>query len=789
MRDISKSFLSVGELNADVGEVEVAYAKLRGLQDGKTISGITITSATINKNDKNNQSQLPSATNTSPWLGPSSLPVVKDDTRDQEDTRGSKLSTFNDTNEVRENTDNYGSFIQNDTGTYTMSVNDTGTYSSEGSGTIDYLANMIFGDGDGHLRDDEGNIVERPPLNNIRGILGKLRVNDDNNSSVVIKDDMSIHALFNKADEVLATAPEVDHVSVSEENTREKVPEQVICTKKNGDEEGGGDIASLLKSSMSFVSQIGQEVELAKGYKAKATSEDKPVSNDNNKKKKSSKKMTIQLEGRSRSKNTSPALSKSPKPVTTPKMKTPEETLSNHISESSTMKSGETKKVENTKRLTIKGILHSPRYNGKKLMGSLSPNRSKNKRAVFKFDNNNPSPEVSYNVDTETDPVKADTTDITPAPDASPEASPNTTQVESTQKERTSSPAEESETPTLMSWKDLKSSNKAAEEGTLSTSVDDNITKDIKIDALSVVTEYDDTKKKIDDSTVEPEEEKKNITAEANQHYAMACSPVIELAAAAVPREACSSIARDPKDNRNVLELLADATYEIVKVCCNDTIGASFDEDTTSPWISGNETMSTREHSSIRKWRNYKRRSIQAAETDMSSVSRGRGLALANSGLETNAKSMKTEKASNTRVLGSPVPFIVMPSSEQKEKKKIDNSTTVDEQSQVLSVKSLKSPKRLSARLRSLPTKKFSTAPTLVGSRSTIKKKKDNDDFVMEDAFMEDIMKMVQLEAMNTGKMRKDGEHLPQGITELIDDAIADTLTGKEGTEGETYVV
>jgi len=59
----------------------------------------------------------------------------------------------------------------------------------------------------------------------------------------------------------------------------------------------------------------------------------------------------------------------------------------------------------------------------------------------------------------------------------------------------------------------------------------------------------------------------------------------------------------------------------------------------------------------------------------------------------------------------------------------------------------------------------------------------------MEDAFMEDIMKMVQLEAMNTGKMRKDGEHLPQGITELIDDAIADTLTGKEGTEGETYVM
>jgi len=423
-------------------------------------------------------------------------------------------------------------------------------------------------------------------------------------------------------------------------------------------------------------------------------------------------------------------------------------------------------------------------------MGSLSPNRSKNKRAVFKFDNNSPSPEVSYNVDTETDPVKADATDITPALDASPEASPNTTQPESTQMERTSSPAEESETPTLMSWKDLKkNSNKAAEEGTLSTSVDDNITKDIKIDALSVVTEYDDTKKKIDDSTVEPKEEKKNTTAEvASPNYAMACSPVMELATAAVPREACSSIARDLKDNRNVLELLADATYEIVKVCCNDTIGASFDEDTTSPWISGNETMSTREHSSIRKWRNYKRRSIQAEETDMSSVSRGRGLLLANSGLETNAKSMKTEKASNTRVSGSPVPFIVMPSSEQKEKKKIGNSSIVEEQSQVLSVKSIKSPKRLSARLRSLPTK-FSPAPTLVGSRSTIKKKKDNDDFVMEDAFMEDIMKMVQLEAMNTSKIRKDGEHLPQGITELIDDAIVDTLTGKEGTEGEKYVV
>jgi len=738
------------------------------LQDGKVFTGITITSATINNNDKNSKSKLPSTTTTtSPWLGPSSLPVVKDDTRDQEDTRGSKLSAFNDTNEVRENTDNYGSFIQNDTGTYTT-VNDTGTYSSEGSGTIDYLANMIFGDGDGHLRDDEGNIVERPPLNNIRGILGKLRVNDDNNSSVVIKDDMSIHALFNKADEVLATTPEVDHVSVSEENTREGVPEQVICTKNNNeDEEGGGDIASLLKSSMSFVSQIGQEVELAKGYKAKATSEDKTVSNDNIKKK-SSKKMTIQLEGRSRSKNTSPVLSKSPKPVTTPKMKAIEETLSNHISESSTMKSGETKKVENTKRLTIKGILHSPRYNGKKLMGSLSPNRSKNKRAVFKFDNTSSSPEVSYNVDTETDPVKADTTDITPAP--------NTTQPESTQKERTSSPAEESETPTLMSWKDLKkNSNKVAEEGTLPTPVEDDVTKDIKIDALSVVTEYDDTKKKIDDSTVEPKEEKKNTTAEvASPNYAIACSPVMELAAAAVPREACSSIARDPKDNRNVLELLADATYEIVKVRCNDTIGASFDEDTTSPWISGNETMSTREHSSIRKWRNHKRRSIQAEETDMSSVSRGRGLALANSGLETNAKSMKTEKASNTRVLGSPVPFIVMPSSEQKEKKKIDNSTTVDEQSQVLSVKSLKSPKRLSARLRSLPT---------------IKKKKNDSDFVLEDVFMEDIMKMVQLEAMNTAKLTKDGEHLPNDIAELIDDAIADTLTGKGGTEGETYVV
>jgi len=118
MRDISKSFLSVGELNADVGEVEVAYAKLRGLQDGKVFTGITITSATINNNDKNSKSKLPSTTTTtSPWLGPSSLPVVKDDTRDQEDIRGSKLSTFNDTNEVRENTDNYGSFIQNDTGT------------------------------------------------------------------------------------------------------------------------------------------------------------------------------------------------------------------------------------------------------------------------------------------------------------------------------------------------------------------------------------------------------------------------------------------------------------------------------------------------------------------------------------------------------------------------------------------------------------------------------------------------------------------------------------------------
>ena len=58
MRDISKSFLSVGELHADVGEVEVAYAKLRGLQDGKTITGLTITSATVNKNDKNNQSKV-----------------------------------------------------------------------------------------------------------------------------------------------------------------------------------------------------------------------------------------------------------------------------------------------------------------------------------------------------------------------------------------------------------------------------------------------------------------------------------------------------------------------------------------------------------------------------------------------------------------------------------------------------------------------------------------------------------------------------------------------------------
>ena len=353
------------------GGVEVVYAKLKGLQDGKTITGLTIV--------EGGASATPS-----PWLGPSSLVNVKknDDGRNDDDTAtySRSLATSYDetraTVETRETTPTENSELLAARRNRTYETRDTFTtnYSSgdddETQDALTYLSTLVFGSnhrtkkGDGKLRDDEGNVIER------KGGMGHLVFqrggdddddgdkDDDKTDDLQITDTMSIHQLFNKAPLAMPVVPEVgvisDDMSIHQlfnkaDVVLERDDQEKEESKKNENDEG-------VQSSSSFVSQCGQEVELAKGH----CNFNKKKPDDKSKMSKpKTNKMTVMLAGRK-------------KRAPSPSVSTQSDSSSFASPSSTSDHSGDTKKVENGKSS------FSIKY-GKKLVGVLSPRKSKGK--------------------------------------------------------------------------------------------------------------------------------------------------------------------------------------------------------------------------------------------------------------------------------------------------------------------------------------------------------------------------------------------------------------------------
>ena len=757
------------------GGVEVVYAKLKGLQDGKTITGLT------------------RAPTPSPWLGPSSLVNVKknDDGRNDDDN-----ATYSPSyDETRAPTEPREPTMEN---SESLATRRNRTYETRDTYTTNYSS--TYGDDNFDDRIEDLQITDTM---SIHQLLNKTPLAMPVVPEVgVITDDMSIHQLFNKADMVL------------ERDEQEKDESE---TDKN--DEG-------LQSSSSFVSQCGQEVELAKGYFNFNKKKSVVVKPEMIKPK--TNKMTVMLAGRKK-RTPSPAVStqsdsSSASPGSTSDHSGDTKTVENRKSSLSVKYGKKLFGVLSPRKSKGKGSDEKSALPTMKRSPQIKSTATDDGAVSTQKRESNTSPSTGQSL-RDIVGARSPSKNIVTPQDEGFNVTPET--VESTPEKGTPSPAEENTVTDIggdddtkgddtcsFSFRTVNESIVAADDQVACDSIscdekrllgskyipplphktDDNnepiqtlegIEEKIfdTIDACSqmvatralsglkqVVPEQADERYAFLQTFEEAPEDETFITT-AN---AQLCSPKAMLVATHQVECPTQVVAKEPDDERNVFEIAADVTYDLVKMVCHDTIGHSFDDENTistySPYYG--ETFSTAPPKKTR--RKKSRRGGGAVEVIDTEIS---GESWMNS-CDDQTYGARTQKASNVV--------------------NVSINATVPVKHPVREVQQpIKSPKSLpSLRLRS--TSNFSVSGAVRSGASSLasskKKTKRAADCINEDLFLSEIRKVIKQEqekheiAVNspsiktaTGTevaMKEEEEEvepdLPVGLTDLIEGAIAD---------------